>query len=132
MTTKREQLVNNARTALSSGVSIGATSISVASASGFPTDGNFRILVDSEIMQVTAVSGTTFTVVRGVEATSDAAHNSGAAVCAITTAGALRQIVADDLLFANSKPLYHSITSETGAQLQVSDFTWLNQSRSPP
>ena len=37
--------------------------ITVASAMGF-TGGNFRILIDSEIMKVTGVSGTTLTVVR--------------------------------------------------------------------
>ena len=39
------------------------TSIAVASAMGF-TGGDFRILIDSEIMKVTSVSGNTFTVSR--------------------------------------------------------------------
>ncbi len=48
------------------GVSKTDTSIRVASAAGFPTTGNYTILVDYEQMQVTAGQGTTtWTVTRG-------------------------------------------------------------------
>ena len=52
---------------------------SVASAMGFTT-GDFRILIDSEIMKVTGVSGTTLTVARHQEGTSAASHTNGTAV----------------------------------------------------
>ena len=76
------------KTALASAVASatsGATgTIKVASAAGFPT-GNlpFNILIDSEVMTVTAVSGagdTTWTVTRGVNGTIAAAHAAGAIV----------------------------------------------------
>ena len=73
----------------------GTTSCVVQSASLFPTNPQFRLLVDQEIMLVTAVSGTTFTVTRGIENTVAAAHANGANVYLIFTAGAMDQIRAD-------------------------------------
>ena len=52
-----------------------STTITVASAAGFPTgSGPFNILVDSEVMTVTAVNGKTWTVTRGVNGTTAAPH----------------------------------------------------------
>jgi Putative Flp pilus-assembly TadE/G-like/von Willebrand factor type A domain len=61
------------------------STIRVASAIGFTPSGNFRILVDSEQMQVGSVSGTTTTtttlnVTRHINSTSAAAHSSSATV----------------------------------------------------
>ncbi len=90
-----EQFTNAANSTLGTSITIGATTLSVASASGFPTLGNFRILVDSEIMLVTAVSGTTFTVTRAQESTTAVAHSSGANVTHIVTAGAMTAVRGD-------------------------------------
>jgi len=90
-----EQLANNASSPLNSGITSGATSLVVTSAAAFPTSGNFRLVVDSEIMLATAVSGTTFTVSRAQEGTTAAAHGTGAAVTHILTAGGLQQSVND-------------------------------------
>ena len=99
-----ELFQNLASTTLSGSIDNVITSIGVASAMGFTT-GNFRILVDSEIMLVTGVSGTTFTVVRAQEGTSVTAHNSGATVAHVLTAGALDAHDQNDLagydLYAN-------------------------------
>ncbi len=57
------------------------TSITVASATGFPTGQNYRIKIDSELMEVTGGQGTTtWTVTRSVDGTSAAAHLSGATI----------------------------------------------------
>jgi hypothetical protein len=69
---------NNAVTTLSAGISAGATSFTVASASTFPTLGASDwtyVSLTSEVVKVTAISGTTFTC----DATSGA-HSSGATV----------------------------------------------------
>jgi len=79
------QYANNPQTTLAGAVTAGATAIEVASGATFPTRGKFTIVVDSEIMHVTGVSGTTWTVERGKENTSAAAHNNAAAVTAILT-----------------------------------------------
>jgi hypothetical protein len=89
-----EKFSNNAQTTLTAAITSGAaTSLTVASATAFPSSGNFRILIDSEIMLVTGVSGTTWTVTRAVEAvagvTAAATHANGATVTHMLTAGAL-------------------------------------------
>ncbi len=83
-----ELFKNLASTTLAADIDDSTTSITVASAMGF-TGGNFRILIDSEIMKVTAVSGTTFTVVRAQESTAATSHTSATAVYNVLTAGAL-------------------------------------------
>ncbi len=86
----RELLANNAQTTLSAAITTtGATTLTVTSASAFPATGTFRVLVDSELMSVTGVSGTTFTVTRGVEGTSAATHTSGATISQVITAAGL-------------------------------------------
>ncbi len=69
------KFANNAATTLAAGISSGATSFQVASATGFPSLGGsdyMYLTVDSEVVKVTATSGTTFTC----DATS-ASHSSG-------------------------------------------------------
>jgi len=64
---------------LSSSIDATATTLTVASATGFPT-APFRVKVDSEVLYVTAVSGAVFTVTRGVDGTVAASHSGGATV----------------------------------------------------
>jgi hypothetical protein len=91
-----EQLANLAQTTLSAAItSTTATSCTVTSATLFPATGNFRILIDAEIMIVTAVSSTTFTISRGQEGTTAATHTNGATVTCILTAGSVKQVVQD-------------------------------------
>lgn len=72
---------NVPETTLAASVTSAGPTITVASASGFPTSGTFTIQVDSEQMTVTAGQGTTtWTVTRGVNGTTAAAHSSGASV----------------------------------------------------
>ena len=94
----QEQFSNNAQTTLSGNggsISSGATSFKVASATAFPSgSGQCRVLIDSEIIIVqTPASSNTFTVlVRGAEGTTAAAHNDGATVTQVLTAGALANL----------------------------------------
>lgn len=79
-----ENLSNGYQTTLNGAITSGATSLVVTSATGAPA-ANFRLLIDNEIILVTAVSGTTFTITRGVESTTAAAHSSGVTVTQIIT-----------------------------------------------
>jgi prepilin-type N-terminal cleavage/methylation domain-containing protein len=68
-------------TTLAAGIGAGDATLTVASAAGFPTQAPFRIKIDSEVLLVESGAGTTtWTVVRGRDATTAAAHNAGAAV----------------------------------------------------
>lgn len=121
---RQERFVNNADDTLSSGITDSATSLSVNSATGFPTEGDFRIIIGSEILLVTAVSGTTFTVERGAEGTTAAAHSSSDPVTAILTSGALDQYLRDRYPYITAPPF--RIVDTNGAFLDSSDFTEVN------
>ena len=81
---------NNANTTLASSLTNVATTMSVTSASAFPSPTGsqyfYCTLADAatqttiEIVKVTAVSGTTFTIIRGQDGTSGTAFASGAVV----------------------------------------------------
>lgn len=96
-----EQFANNVSTNLNLAITSGATSLTVNSAIGFPATGNFRIIIENEILLVTGVAGTTFTVSRGQESTTAAAHVQGAVVTHILTAGGIKTLQGIVDLFAN-------------------------------
>lgn len=76
---------NAVETTLTAGISDSATTISVASATGYPASTPFTVHVDlgnssEEIMTVTNVSGLNFDVTRGVDGSSALSHGLGATV----------------------------------------------------
>jgi Flp pilus assembly protein TadG len=80
-------LANNAfTTTLSSAItSTTATSIGVNSPTPFPASGSFSILINSEILLVTAGNGAkTWTVTRGTQGSAGATHGSGTTVALMT------------------------------------------------
>lgn len=81
-----EQVVNNISTTLNGAINNSTSSVVVTSATGMPSVGNFRIIVESEIMKVTARTGTTLTVVRAQEGTAAASHADLTAVDVVLTA----------------------------------------------
>jgi len=95
-----EQFKNKATSRLAAAITADQTTITVDSATGFPTEGNFRIIVaNQEIMTVTAVSGTTFTVTRASEECAGVqvakAATKYASVAHVLTVGSLQQGVAE-------------------------------------
>ena len=86
-----ERFANGGLSSLAAGIDDDDLALTVKSATGFPTGGNFRILIESEIMLATAVQGNVFTVTRAQEGTSAASHDADVAVNHILTAGALAQ-----------------------------------------
>lgn len=90
-----EQLLNNASTSLNGGINNSTTTVVVNNGSVLPSSGNFRILIGSEIMLVTAISSNTLTVTRGAEGTTAVSHSSGDNVDHIYTKGSLEQIIQD-------------------------------------
>jgi hypothetical protein len=94
-----EKFSNNAVTTLSAAITTTtATSCTVTDATSFPTSGNFRIKIDGEVLVVTGVVGSTFTVTRGAEGTTAATHASGANVIHLLTKGGLEARVANRFL----------------------------------
>jgi hypothetical protein len=91
-----EKLANDAKSGLNGSINNTQTTLVVNSAATFPSTGKFRIIVDSELMLVTSVSGTTFTVTRGIEGTTAISHSSGVAVAHILTAATPDALLADN------------------------------------
>lgn len=91
-----ENLANDFATTLAGAVDNSTGTLTVVLASGAPAP-NFRIRVDDELMLVTAVAGTTWTVTRGVEGTSATTHLIGAPVVHVLTAGALALLLDEKL-----------------------------------
>lgn len=71
---------------------IGDTSITVDTPSALLLTGNYRVIIDAEIMLATSRSGAVVQVTRGVEGTTASAHASGATVLPGVTAQALVNI----------------------------------------
>ncbi len=90
-----EQFTNNATTTLNGTINNSVTSLVVTSATGFPTSANFRILIEDEILLVTAVAGTTYTVTRAMEGTAATTHNSGTTIYHLYTKGGIEQLLSD-------------------------------------
>jgi hypothetical protein len=94
-----ELFANNPATTLAGGINSAVTTLTVASSTGFPAAATgvsqFRVIIGSELLLVTNVSGTTWTVTRGAESTVAAAHILGAAVTHIVTASNLNELVAN-------------------------------------
>jgi hypothetical protein len=90
-----EKFANSASSTLLTPIGSGDLSILVASAIKFPTQPQFRVLIENEIMLVTGVGGPVFTVSRGVEGTTATSHGAGLPVKHILTAGAIAQLQAD-------------------------------------
>lgn len=114
-----ELYCNSPNSTLSSPAASTDTTISVTSNTGYPASGNFRVRIDSELLLVTAVSGGTFTVTRGIEGSTAASHLTGAIVAQVLTAGAvdaIRTNVSNEGTFANLPS-----SGKTGDQYRCTD-----------
>lgn len=117
-----ERLVNNAQTTLSSTITDSVTSIGVADGSVFPSEGDFRLVVNEELMLCTARSTNTLTVTRGIEGTTAAAHSSGDDIAAIITQGGMDQFT-KDFLDPMAFSRQHRLIDASGNVLTSSSFT---------
>lgn len=105
---------NNAITTLDGAIDDTQTNIVVTSVTGFPTATPFTIAIDTELLLVTDMVGTSFTVTRAIEGPGAAAsHSDGVAVYQVLTAGGvtshLQPYYSNDIQLAdNSSNLFYS------------------------
>lgn len=101
-----------AATTAPSGITNVATSLTVASATGFPGSGNYNVQLDSEVLTVTAGQGTTtWTVTRAANGTAAVAHSAAAVVTGGNAPGSTA--------VTNGSLLIHA--SFTGLALNIGD-----------
>lgn len=93
-------------TNLTASITNSATSIQVASTTGFPASTPFTLALDygaanEELVDVTAVAGLNLTVTRGVDFTSASSHNAGAIVRHVASARDHREAKAHEAAVTN-------------------------------
>lgn len=90
-----EQFSNFGQAILNNGSTLtsGATSTVVSGATNVPSSGTFRAIIESEIIWITAVSGSTWTISRGQEGTTAVSHADGTIVYVILTKAAIDALV---------------------------------------
>src|SRR5262245_12386964 len=93
-----EQFSNFSVALLNGAITNSQTSLTVDNVSKFPTSGTFRIIIDNEVIQVNSVSGSTFTVTRGQEGTTAAAHSNGAQVTLVVTNQTMQNFRGDNVM----------------------------------
>lgn len=122
-----EVAANLAATTLNGGIDDTTTTVVVTDGTVFPSTGNFRIRVDSELMLVTARSTHTLTVERGIESTTGASHLDTTTVRLVATGGAVERFLEDGWFNVGyGRPL--GIYNDAGTDRLVStDFTAINQ-----
>jgi hypothetical protein len=127
--TKYEKFGLNAIARLVDPITGAATTLQVSTTDGFPTDGNFRLTIGREILLVTAVTGNTFTVVRGVEGSTSAPHDAGTPVQQSITEGAIESALLQSVPIArdSARPMLNTLVNSSGTALTLTDFTWVNQ-----
>lgn len=148
-----ETYANFAQTTLAAPAAAGDLTLTVVNGDVFPATGNFRLLLDNELLVCTSRAGNTLTVTRGDGGTTAAAHLAGVTVTNVLTKEALDEIRAETngagtwasrpaaalagrLWWATDGPL-HSL--DTGAAWQafgplwpvvppvLASFSWVNQ-----
>ena len=101
-----EKFANFAETTLNTSINNSTTTVVVVDGSVFPSSGDFRIVIEDEIMVCTARSTNTLTVTRGAESTTAASHTSGVVVKSPLTAASIKKLVEDNIQngAASSRP----------------------------
>lgn len=126
----REQFANNAFTTLDGAIDASQTTLDVVDGSVFPSSGNFRIIISTEILLCTARSGNTLTVVRGVEGSTGASHSDASNVVHVLTAGGLTRWAQDNHSlwgYSSAPPVGKLVDTDGVTPLTASSFTWGNQ-----
>lgn len=124
----RERTVNAGVTTLNGAINDSTTTIVTSDSTQLSASPQFRIIIDSEIMLVTGVSGNTLTVTRGAESSTAAAHNDGATVAQIMTREGLQRYMRDwnNPYFDDSNAIPQQLLDSSDATLTASSFTEIN------
>jgi len=122
----QERKANNAQSSIMTTISSGDSTLTVASATPFPTVPQFRMLLEQELVLVTALAGDVFSITRGIEGTVAVGHGGGTTVTLIETeAGQVRfQRDWSNPLWGVGVPM--QLLDSAGATLTASSFTDIN------
>lgn len=121
---RRYRANDNASTTLNGSVTASDTTWVLADGSVFPSEGDFFLVCEGEIVLATARTTNTITVTRAQGGTTNVAHASGKTVRTIVTKEDIEgRLIENNLLRAAP---YGVIMTQAGTILTASDFTELN------
>ena len=124
----RERLENGSVSNLNGTINDSVTTVAVGDAGLFSSVPQFRIIIDSEIMLVTAIAGNNLTVTRGAEGSIASAHTNGAVVAQIITREGIQRYHRDwSPAFDDSARSPFQLLDQSANTLEVANFTWQNQ-----
>ncbi len=124
---RSEKFINAATTTLDGAINDSVTSITVTDGSIYPSEGDYRLSLEDEIVLVTHRATNVLTVVRGVDGTASASHSDDITIFVIITQGAIDQYVKDFIdPHAFDRTGAHRLLDINGNTLTTSDFTELN------
>jgi len=121
---------NDVTMTLNGTINAAVTSLNVSDGTDLPSTGDFRISIESEIMNVTERSANTLTVERGADGTTPASHATSSPVITIATKASFDDLIRDAF---GPNPVWWGTSGEPGPKRMtqnVSDFTWVNQGTS--
>ena len=124
---RRQRAVNNFSTTTTGAISDSATSVTLTSVTGLPTEGDFYLDLAGEIVLVTSISGSVLTIVRGQEGTTAASKGAGTSATDVITKGEFENRV-NERMGLKALP-YGRCTSWDGSTLTTvtsADFTLIN------
>jgi hypothetical protein len=122
---RKTRFTNRAFTTLNGSITSSATSVTVTSAADFPTEGDFYIAIGNEMVKVTGVSGSVFTVVRGRDGNLPVAHPDAEYVFAVISRDQMNDWGSDIHPLGNFG-WGNKISDKDGVPLDDTDFTNLN------
>lgn len=122
-----EQFANRAQSQLDGSILSGATTLTVDDGSVFPSSGNFRILVDAELMLCTSRSGNILTVTRAIESTSATSHADEAPVRHVLTVASLYKFV--EQMIGTGTFASRPATGVAGRIYYPTDAPWITHCR---
>lgn len=128
---RKLQQLNQTFSTLNGVITDSATALTLVDGSVFPTEGEFPVAIDNEIMLCTSRTGNVITVVRGTENTEAAAHASGAYVFALATSYSMNKFATDFVLPTQEDLVVPDVIQDSnGDILTKADFTEQNISTS--
>lgn len=124
---RSEKFLNAATTTLNGAINNSVTSITVTDGSVYPSEGDYRLSIEDEIVLVTHRVTNVLTVVRGIENTTSNSHIDGSDVFVIITQGAIDRYVKDFIdPHAFDRTGVHRLLDINGNTLTKASFTELN------
>ena len=122
----QERKKNLAQSTLNGAITSGAATVTIVSATSFPTLPQFRCKINNELVLVTGVTGAVFNINRGIEGSTAAAHGDSDTITLLETeAGQVRfQRDWSNPLWGVGKPM--QLLDVNGNTLTASSFTDVN------